>query len=124
MMLATEGESPWTCSEGRGRNSRGTETGASNFTASQDNSDPRVNQLMEEVLSKGNMTKAMKRVEANEGAAGVDNMPVSELKGYLKREWPRIRGEFLEGRYKPSSVRRVMIPKTDGGERPLGIPTV
>jgi RNA-directed DNA polymerase len=124
MMLTTKGESPLTCSEGRGRNSRGTETGASNFTAIQDNSDPRVNQLMEEVLSKENMTKAMKRVEANKGAAGVDDMTVSELKGYLKQEWPRIRGELLEGRYKPSPVMRIMIPKTDGGERPLGIPTV
>ena len=123
-MLATKGESPLTCSEGRGRNSRGTETGASNFTAIQENSDPRVNQLMEEVLSKENMTKAMKRVEANDGAAGMDDMTVSELRGYLKQEWPRIRGELLEGRYKPSPVRRVMIPKTDGGERPLGIPTV
>ena len=123
-MLATKGESPLTCSEGRGRNSRCTETGASNFTAIQDNSDPRVNQVMEEVLSKENMTKAMKRVEANKGAAGVDDMTVSELKGYLKQEWPRIRGELLEGRYKPSPVMRVMIPKTDGGERPLGIPTV
>jgi group II intron reverse transcriptase/maturase len=79
---------------------------------------------MEEVLSKGNMTKAMKRVETNQGAAGVDGMTVSELKGYLKQEWPRIRGELLEGRYKPSPVRRVMIPKAGGGERPLGIPTV
>ena len=99
MMLTTRGESPLSCSEGRGRNSRGTETGASNFTAIQDNSDPRVNQLMEEVLSKENMTKAVKRVEANKGAAGVDEMTVSELKGYLKQEWPRIRGELLEGRY-------------------------
>jgi len=79
---------------------------------------------MEEVLSKENMTKAMKRVEANKGAAGVDDMPVGELKGYLKQEWPRIRGELLEGRYRPKPVRRVMIPKTGGGERPLGIPTV
>lgn len=123
-MPTTKGERPLTCSGGRGRNSQGTETGASNFTASQDNLDPRVNQLMEEVLSKENMTKAIKRVEANKGAAGVDDMTVSELKGYLKQEWPRIRGELLEGRYRPSPVRRVMIPKAGGGERPLGIPTV
>ena len=123
-MPGTKGERPLTCSGGRGRNSRGTETGASSFTASQGNSDPRVNQLMEEVLSKENMSKAMKRVETNKGAAGVDDMTVGELKSYLEQEWPRIRGELLEGRYKPRPVRRVMIPKTGGGERALGIPTV
>ena len=79
---------------------------------------------MEEVLSKENMTTAMKRVEANKGVAGVDGMTVDELNGYLKLEWSRIRGELLEGRYKPKPVRRVMIPKTGGGERALGIPTV
>jgi len=51
-------------------------------------------------------------------------MTVGELKSYLSQEWPRIRGELLEGRYKPKRVRRVMIPKTGGGERALGIPTV
>lgn len=123
-MPEIKGERPLACSEGRGRNSRGTETGASSFTASHDNSYPRVNQLMEEVLSKENMSKAMKRVEQNQGAAGIDDMTVGELKGYLKQEWPRIRGELLDGRYKPKPVRRVMIPKVGGGERALGIPTV
>ena len=71
-----------------------------------------------------NMTKAMKRVEQNQGAVGIDDMTVDELKNYLKQEWPRIKGELLEGRYKPKPVRRVMIPKAGGGERALGIPTV
>jgi RNA-directed DNA polymerase len=79
---------------------------------------------MEEVLSRGNMSVAMKRVKANKGAAGVDGMDVGDLELYLKAEWPRIRKELLEGRYKPQAVRRVMIPKADGGERGLGIPTV
>jgi group II intron reverse transcriptase/maturase len=79
---------------------------------------------MEEVLSKENMIKALNRVESNQGAAGIDNMPVGELRSYLKTEWPRIKVELLEARYKPKPVRRVMIPKPDGGERPLGIPTV
>ena len=79
---------------------------------------------MEEVLTKENMTKAMKRVEQNQGAAGIDDMTVGELKNYLKQEWPRIKGELLESRYKPKPVRRVMIPKAGGGERALGIPTV
>ena len=98
--------------------------GASKSTASQNNLSPREHQLMEEVLTKENMTTAMKRVEANKGAAGIDGMTVGELNGYLKQEWPRIRGELLGGRYKPKPVRRVMIPKTGGGERALGIPTV
>ena len=71
---------------------------------------------MEEVLTKENMTTAMKRVEANKGAAGIDGMTVGD-NGYLKQEWPRIRGELLGGRYKPKPVRRVMIPKTGGSER-------
>ena len=110
---------------GKGRNPRlPVAVGASISTARQDNSRPREHQLMEEVLTKENMTKAMKRVEQNQGAAGIDDMTVGELKSHLKQEWPRIRGELLEGRYKPKPVRRVMIPKAGGGERALGIPTV
>ena len=123
-MPIIKGENPSTESEGRGRNSRGTGVGASNSTASRDNSSPRENQLMEEVLTKENLIKAMKQVEANKGAAGIDEMTVGELKAYLKTEWPRLRSELLEGRYTPKPVRRVMIPKAGGGQRALGIPTV
>jgi RNA-directed DNA polymerase len=119
-----EDENSLTGAGGRGRNPRGTDTGASKSTASQEYSEPREIQLMEEVLTKENMIKAMKRVEQNQGAAGIDEMTVGELKNYLKQEWPRIKGELLEGRYKPKPVRRVMIPKAGGGERALGIPTV
>jgi RNA-directed DNA polymerase len=79
---------------------------------------------MEEVLSGENMSRASARVRKNGGAAGVDGMTVDELVPYLKAEWPRIRKELLEARYEPKPVRRVMIPKADGGKRPLGIPTV
>lgn len=123
-MPIKEDENTSTSAGGKGRNPRLPDEGASKSTAGQDNSEPREHQLMEEVLTKENMTKAMKRVEANKGAAGIDDMTVGELKGYLKQEWPRIRGELLEGRYKPKPVRRVMIPKAGGGERALGIPTV
>lgn len=123
-MPRMEDENTSTCAGGRGRNPRGTVAGASKSTAGQERSEPREKQLMEEVLTKENMTKAMKRVEQNQGAAGIDNMTVGELRGYLKQEWLRIRGELLDGRYKPKPVRRVMIPKVGGGERALGIPTV
>ncbi len=123
-MPITEDENSLTSTGGRERNSRLSVAGASNSTASQDNSEPREYQLMEEVLTKDNMTKAIKRVEQNQGAAGIDDMSVGELRIYLKQEWPRIRGELLEGRYKPKPVRRVRIPKAGGGQRALGIPTV
>lgn len=117
-------ENSLTSTGGRERNSRLPDEGASKPTASQENSEPRDERLMEEVLTKENMTGALKRVEQNQGAAGIDDMTVSELRAYLKQEWPRIRRELLEGRYKPKPARRVMIPKPDGGERALGIPTV
>ena len=123
-MPLIEDENSLTSTGGRGRNSRVPDEGASKSTASQDNSELREYQLMEEVLTKENMTKAMKRVEQNQGAAGIDDMTVGELRNYLKKEWPRIRRELLEGRYTPKPVRRVMIPKAGGGQRALGIPTV
>ena len=123
-MPLIEDENSLTSAGSKGRNSRLLDEGASKSTASRDDSSPRENQLMEEVLSKDNLIKAMKQVEANKGAAGVDDMTVGELKAYLQIEWPRIRRELLERRYEPKPVRRVMIPKAGGGERALGIPTV
>jgi RNA-directed DNA polymerase len=71
------------------------------------------------------MTEALRRVERNKGAAGVDKMPVSKLRPFLKAHWSRIKGELLDGSYLPSAVREVMIPKAGGkGLRKLGIPTV
>jgi RNA-directed DNA polymerase len=80
--------------------------------------------LMEEVLAAENLRKALKRVQSNKGSAGVDGMSVTALPGFLKEHWPRIREELLAGCYKPQPVKRVQIPKPDGGERGLGIPTV
>ncbi len=80
--------------------------------------------LWEQVWQKENLHQALHRVESNRGAPGVDGMTVEELRPYLKTEWPGIRVALDEGRYRPSPVRRVMIPKPDGGERQLGIPTV
>ncbi len=79
--------------------------------------------LMEEILEKENLKRALKRVEQNKGAAGVDGMEVGELRTYLKQHWPKLREALESGKYKPQAVRRVEIPKSGGGVRKLGIPT-
>jgi len=81
-------------------------------------------QLLEEILARGNMLNALKKVEANKGAPGIDNMEVPHLRKYLKEEWEYIKSSLLDSTYKPMSVREVKIPKPDGGTRILGIPTV
>src|ERR1700689_4442099 len=81
-------------------------------------------QLMEEVCERENCKQALARVKANKGSAGVDGMTVRELPEFLKRHWPAIREQLLSGTYKPQPVKRVEIPKPDGGVRKLGIPTV
>src|SRR5437868_8038153 len=81
-------------------------------------------QLMEEVCGRENCKQALKRVKANKGSAGVDGMTVQQLPEYLKQHWPVIREQLLNGTYVPQAVRRVEIPKPDGGVRKLGIPTV
>ena len=80
--------------------------------------------LMEAIVERGNLRLAYQRVVENKGAAGVDQLAVSELKDHLKRHWPRIRTRLLTGVYQPRPVRRVDIPKPQGGVRTLGIPTV
>jgi RNA-directed DNA polymerase len=82
------------------------------------------NDLMEEVVSRQNMLKALRRVEKNKGVPGVDNLTVGNLKSYLSQNWLFIRCKLLKGEYKPQPVLRVEIPKPNGGKRRLGIPTV
>src|SRR5271165_7024137 len=80
--------------------------------------------LMEEVCERENLKAALRRVKDNKGSPGVDGMTVNELPVYLKQHWPTIREQLLNGTYKPQPVRRVEIPKPDGGgSRKLGIPT-
>jgi len=81
-------------------------------------------QLMEEVCERENCWQAYKRVKANKGSPGIDGMSMSDLRDYLKQHWPSIREQLLCGAYQPQPVRRVEIPKPDGGVRKLGIPTV
>jgi len=80
--------------------------------------------LLERILSRENMLKAWKRVKANKGAPGIDNMSVEDFPEYARNNWDSIRESLLAGIYQPSPVRRVEIPKATGGTRPLGIPTV
>jgi RNA-directed DNA polymerase len=80
--------------------------------------------LMEEICERANLKEALRQVRGNKGSAGVDRMTVDQLGDYLKQHWPVIREQLLNGTYKPKPVRRVEIPKPDGGVRKLGIPTV
>jgi RNA-directed DNA polymerase len=81
-------------------------------------------QLMEEVCERSNCLQALKRVKSNKGSAGIDGMRVGQLPSYLKEHWPAIREQLRSGTYRPQPVKRVEIPKPDGGVRQLGIPTV
>jgi RNA-directed DNA polymerase len=108
------GEAPGTAEEG-------TESPAAKRTAES----PAIGeQLMEEVCGRENCKQALARVKANQGSAGMDGMTVQQLPEYLKQHWPEIREQLLNGTYRPQPVKRVEIPKPDGGVRRLGIPTV
>ncbi|GMA66276.1 hypothetical protein GCM10025859_67670 [Alicyclobacillus fastidiosus] len=80
--------------------------------------------LMEQVVERENLLEALRRVERNRGAAGVDGMEIKSFRPFLMDNWQRIREDLLSGTYKPMPVRRVEMPKPDGGIRLLGIPTV
>ena len=82
------------------------------------------NELLEKILSSDNMNLAFKRVKANKGASGIDDMTVDELLQYLKENGVQIKEDIRNGKYNPKAVRRVEIPKADGSKRKLGIPTV
>ena len=82
------------------------------------------NELLEQILSKDNLNLAYKRVKANKGASGIDNMQVDELLQYLKENGDKLKEDIRKGKYNPKAVRRVEIPKADGSKRKLGIPTV
>jgi RNA-directed DNA polymerase len=82
------------------------------------------NQLMEEILAKENLTEALEKVKSNKGSPGIDGMSVEELPAYLKEHWSGLRAQLSKATYKPQPVKRVEIPKPDGGVRKLGIPVV
>ena len=80
--------------------------------------------LLERVLSRANLQRALKQVRSNQGAPGVDGMNVDALPQYLREHWVEIRAQLVEGKYQPKPVRRVEIPKPDGRKRLLGVPSV
>ena len=108
---------------GEARQAGGEETESSGATNGSE-SPASTNRLMEEVCERENLKAALQQVKANKGSAGVDGMTVGGITDYLKQHWPAIREQLLNGTYVPKPVRRVEIPKPDGGVRKLGIPTV
>lgn len=110
--------------KGSDRKSREYARGVTRGTATKELSCPETQRLLEAILSRENMQAAYQRVVSNKGAAGIDGMTVGELGEHLRRNWPCIREQLLAGEYRPQAVRKVEIPKTSGGTRILGIPTV
>ena len=85
---------------------------------------PQERTMIEEILDPDNLAQAWKRVKANQGAPGIDGMTVEDFPAFARVHWPRIATAIREGNHRPAPVRRVWIPKPDGSQRPLGIPTV
>ena len=110
--------------EGGGRNLPWAGSGAESRTAAVGMPKPEGPRLMEAVEERNNLFRAYDRVVKNEGAPGVDGLTVSEFKPWLQRHWARVRQDLLTGVYQPEAVRKVEIPKPQGGVRTLGIPTV
>ena len=108
---------------GAARGGAGEETESLMATSEPENP-ARTNRLMEEVCERENLKEALRQVKGNKGSAGIDGVTVDQLTDYLKQHWPTIREQLLNGTYEPKPVRRVEIPKPDGGVRKLGIPTV
>jgi RNA-directed DNA polymerase len=109
---------------GQGRKPEAAQASGSNFPGRKEPTGPKQPDLIERMLERGNMLKALRAVEANQGAAGVDGMEVKQLRDYLREHWAETREQILSGAYEPRPVRRVDIPKPGGGTRMLGIPTV
>ena len=110
--------------EADGRNLSGVGSGAESRAAAVGLPKPEASRLMEAAVERSNLFRAYERVVKNEGAPGVDGLTVSEFKPWLQRHWVRVRQDLLTGVYQPEAVRKVEIPKPQGGVRTLGIPTV
>lgn len=125
-MIDAKAEARETGTKGReaGQYPVGRPWGAESVTAAAGQTKAEVSRLMEAVTERSNVWSAYQKVVRNGGAPGVDGLPVGSFKDWLKVHWPCVRTALLEGRYLPSAVRAVDIPKPSGGVRTLGIPTV
>ena len=111
--------------EGRGETPDADCEGTESPTAKREPENPAtVESLMEEVCERDNLEQAWHQVRSNQGSPGVDGRTIDETRDYLRERWPTIRDQLLNGTYRPQPVRRVELPKPDGGVRKLGIPTV
>jgi len=117
---ATTGITP-TRIEEEGRKPTESALGAEGVTVTdrQTKAEAEARQLMEAVVERTNLLNAYQRVMGNKGAAGVDGLPVEELKPWLQQYWPSVRAALLDGSYMPSPIRKVEIPKPNGGVRTL-----
>ena len=106
------------------KSQRSGEAGRATRGKERSGSDHLMYHLMEQVVERNNAIAALKRVRRNKGSPGTDGMIVDELEPYLREHWEIIREQLLAGTYQPSVVKRVLIPKSTGGMRELGIPTV
>jgi RNA-directed DNA polymerase len=109
---------------GAGQKPRTKRGGAELGTAISGRTKSEDHRLMDEVVERSNLQLAYQRVVKNKGAPGVDGLSIPEFKDWLKMHWPSVKKALLEGRYLPRPVRRVDIPKPEGGVRTLGVPTV
>ncbi|EHU9028746.1 group II intron reverse transcriptase/maturase, partial [Escherichia coli] len=125
-MMINEAQAQATAASGRGdgRYPSGLHDGAEISTAAGGQTKAEVPLTMEAVITRENLMLAYQRVVENKGAAGVDNLSVAELKPWLKKNWRSVRQALIDGNYQPRAIRRMDIPKPDGGVRTLGIPTV
>nr|WP_240618670.1 reverse transcriptase domain-containing protein [Pectobacterium punjabense] len=119
-----QGQNIAAISQGCGQNPRAQRSGAEIDTAVSGRTKAEVPLTIETVTERANMMLAYQRVVENKGAAGVDNLSVSALKPWLKENWASIKSALMTGHYPPRAIRKMDIPKPDGGVRTLGIPTV
>ena len=125
-MMINEAQAQATATSGRGDGQypSGLHDGAEISTAAGGQTKAEVPLTMEAVITRENLMLAYQRVLENKGTAGVDNLSVAELKPWLKKNWRSVWQGLIDGNYQPRAIRRMDIPKPDGGVRTSGIPTV
>lgn len=110
--------------EGAGRNASGSAQGAASATSDASHCIGQATGLLEQMIERGNLNAAWKQVRRNKGAAGVDGLDFERTATLIRKEWDKIKALLLAGCYRPEPVRRVEIPKANGGVRLLGVPTI